>query len=299
MQGTVLNIQRFCTSDGPGIRTTVFLKGCPLTCLWCHNPESQRRKPELLYSPTECVSCGRCTSACPRGCHQQKSGQHTFDRSVCVACGACRFPLCKAIELSGKTMSAKEVFDEVVKDAAFYRNSGGGMTLSGGEPLLQADFAIELLGLAREAGIHKAIETCGYAPRKVVASIAELVDLFLFDYKESDPERHRRFTGVDNAQILENLTLLDDMKKSIVLRCPIIPDYNDRDDHFASIAALANRLSHVTEIQIEPYHDFGKTKYAKLERAYALSDVLPADREVARRYVSAIQARTDTPVRIP
>lgn len=196
-------------------------------------------------------------------------------------------------------MTAEDILSEVLKDAAFYKNSGGGMTLSGGEPLFQPDFSLELLGLAKNAGLHTAIETCGYAKKEVIAASAELVDLYLFDYKESDPERHRAYTGVDNRLILENLSLLNSLQKRIVLRCPIIPGCNDRTDHFRAIAELANRHAHIEEIQVEPYHDLGMNKYARLGKAYKLPDTRPTDRKTAEHYVEEIRAHTDTPVRIP
>ena len=157
MKGTVLNIQRFCTEDGPGIRTTVFLKGCPLHCVWCHNPESQKSAPELLYDSAQCVNCLRCVKRCPNGCHTLQDGHHAFDRTACIACGACTSPLCNALLLSGTEMTAEDVLKEVLKDRTFYEKSGGGMTLSGGEPLLQASFAQELLRAAKEAS-HRALD---------------------------------------------------------------------------------------------------------------------------------------------
>ena len=296
MTGTVLNIQRFCTSDGPGIRTTVFLKGCPLRCLWCHNPESQHRPHELLFDAEKCLHCGKCIPRCPSACHTIDSGRHAYDRSLCLSCGNCISPLCPALEISGREMSADEILAEVEKDLPFYESSGGGMTLSGGEPLSQAELAGELLRGAKARGIHTALETCGYASTEVVRGTAAWTDLYLFDLKESDPMRHRAYTGKDNAEILENLRLLDALGKRIILRCPIIPAYNDREDHFRAIAAIANELSCVERIELEPYHSFGASKYGRLGQRYALSDVKPPENDTVDRYIKEIKTHTTVKV---
>ena len=244
MNGTIFNIQRFCTNDGPGIRTTVFLKGCPLSCVWCHNPESQRGEREILYYRNKCSGCGRC--------------RHMTVEDTDFLCYN------DAKRICGRTATVEEVLEEVLKDRLFYENSGGGMTLSGGEPLAQPAFTIALLQGAKEAGLHTAIETCGFTSEQVMREIAPLVDLFLFDYKETDPALHRAFTGVDNAPILGNLRLLDRLGKKTILRCPLIPGYNLREEHLQGICALANSLDHLQGIEIEPYHSLGEGKYAAL-----------------------------------
>lgn len=251
MRGKIFNIQRFCMQDGPGIRTTVFFKGCPLHCLWCHNPESQSSKLELIY---------------------------------------------ESMELSGYVVSVEEVMKEVLKDKAFYANSGGGLTLSGGEPLLQADFCLELLREAKKNNLHVCMETCGFAERHVIEKTIDLVDIYLFDYKETNPIKHKDFTGVDNKQILENLKLIDELGESILLRCPIIPGYNDRKEHFAGIAAVANNLKNLIAVEIEPYHTFGTEKYNKMNKKYHLSEVLAPDDEMVNLWISEIQKIT--PVRV-
>ncbi|MBQ7386743.1 MAG: glycyl-radical enzyme activating protein [Clostridia bacterium] len=245
-QGTVFNIQKFCVNDGPGIRTTVFLKGCPLGCIWCHNPESQRTEKEIVFYKHKCTGCGRC------------AGLTTDDTEF----------LCynSAKEICGKKMSVDDVLREVLKDKIFYKNSGGGMTLSGGEPLYQFDFALALLKAAKEEGIHTAIETCGAVSLEKILAAAEYTDLFLYDFKESDSARHKEFTGVTNELILKNLAALSDAGKSIILRCPIIPGCNDRDEHFKAIADTANALDGVLHIEIEPYHPLGEGKYEAVGR---------------------------------
>ena len=297
MNGNILNIQRFCTDDGPGIRTTVFLKGCPLSCVWCHNPESQSPKRELMYAPDKCLHCLQCTLLCPVKCHKKGADGHEFDRTACISCGRCLTVLCDALEGKGDIMSADEVLAEVRKDKAFYENSGGGLTLSGGEPLSQSAFCRELLTKAKAEGIHVCIETCGFATRQSVAEIAPLVDIFLFDYKESDPERHKTYTGAELSVILQNLQYLDSLGKRIILRCPIIPGYNDRPDHFEGIASLASSLSHIEEITVEPYHTLGADKYRRLDRDYTLSQVTAPPKDTVRSWVATIQAHTKVPVR--
>ena len=230
MEGVVFNIQKFCVNDGPGIRTTVFLRGCPLRCLWCHNPESQEAG----------VSEGSGTP----GDGALKGGASE----------------------GGRWMDSGEVLAEVMKDRLFYESSGGGLTLSGGEPLFQFSFALALLREAKEKGIHTALETCGYAAEDRIRRIAGYTDLFLYDCKETDPGRHKSCTGVDNILILNNLRVLNEMNKKVILRCPVIPGYNDRPDHFAGIADLANRYGNIRRIELEPYHSLGENKYVSLGR---------------------------------
>lgn len=271
MNGTIFDIQKFCTSDGPGIRTTVFFKGCPLKCLWCHNPESQSREREIMFYPDKCKGCGRCRDA--------------GEDFVCYN---------DARRSCGRVVSADEVIEEVLRDKVFYESSDGGITLSGGEPLYQADFALEILKKAKSVGLHTAIETCGFASRGTVEKIAEYTDLFLFDFKETDGKRHREFTGVDNAVILENLRFIDSLGKEIVLRCPIIPTCNDRNEHYEGIANLANSHTNVKKIEIEPYHSLGEGKYTALGRDVNVFRTL-TDGEIAD-IIESVQKNTSVPV---
>ena len=274
MKGIVFNIQRFCTDAGPGIRTTVFLKGCPLRCAWCHNPESHRKSPEILLNPDKCVLCAQCASVCKN--HAFSDGKHIFHRDACSSCGKCAsscFP--QALELCGKEMSVEEVIHTVLRDKPFYQFSGG-MTISGGEPLMQFDFTLSLLKKAKENGIHTAIETSGYTEKSKIIKIAEYTDLFLYDIKTTDDESHIKYTGVSNKPILENLSCLDSLSKKVILRCPMIPGVNVTDDHIINVFTLARRHSSVQSIEFEPYHPLGVSKSRLLgkEPEYKRADFL-------------------------
>lgn len=262
----IFNIQKFCIHDGPGIRTTVFLKGCPLKCIWCHNPESQSPKPEIMFYEDKCVKCGNCASVCGASCHIFKNGMHLIERTDCVGCFKCTELNCGALEKAGKEITSEEILADVMKDKIFYENSGGGLTLSGGEPMYQFDFSSDILKKAKENGIHTAIETCGFAPADKIKEISRYVDLFLFDFKETNPVLHKQYTGADNGIVMNNLSVLNELKKDIILRCPIIPGFNDRQEHFDGICETANKFEHILHIELEPYHRLGENKYASLGR---------------------------------
>jgi pyruvate formate lyase activating enzyme len=298
LKGLVFDIQRFSIHDGPGIRTTVFLKGCPLSCLWCHNPESQDAKPEIFFTASKCIGCLFCARMCERGGHRFENGVHIFDRSGCIRCGECTkecYP--QALEIAGKEMTVEEVVAEVKKDQAFYENSGGGMTLSGGEPLMQFEFTREILEAAKTAGFHTCLETCGYATAEKVMAVRSLTDLFLYDVKETDAVKHREHAGVPNDRILANLSALSDAGAAIVLRCAIIPGLNDRPDHFAAVARLAETLAGVQAVDVLPYHPLGTSKSQRLGKAPRLPDVQTPSDETVSGWVEAIQAHTGKPVR--
>lgn len=264
-KGRILEIQRFSIHDGPGIRTTVFLKGCPLRCIWCHNPDAASSDRMLSFLPGRCIVCGYCVRICPRQAHRIEAGLHTLDRTVCDVCGSCTDEChAKALELIGRDMSAGEVMEEVVRDRPFYETSGGGITLSGGEPTFQMDFTEALLRLAREQGLHTCLETCGHTHFHDFETVMPLVDLFLYDIKETDPERHREYTGVSNEIILANLRALHAHGASILLRCPLVPGYNNRTDHFEALAALATELPNLIGIELMPYHPLGEDKLQRL-----------------------------------
>ena len=285
MTGMIFDIQRFSIHDGPGIRTTVFFKGCPLNCRWCHNPESKTLRAQLSFNPERCIGCGACFQRCPRQVHTLIGEIHHIDRQRCLACGSCTESChAEALELVGRRVEVGEVITEVLKDRPFYETSGGGMTLSGGEPLMQIDFAFALLEHARQESLHTAVETSGYAEWKELERIRPLVDLFLYDIKETDPRKHREFTGVDNVRILDNLRELHAAGSRVVVRLPLIPGWNDSDAHFRGIAALARELPRADGFEIMPYHRLGESK---LERLGLSGDGRPACDAPSRETVEA------------
>ena len=298
MNGSIFNIQKFCINDGPGIRTTVFVKGCPLNCAWCHNPESKSTKPELLYSENKCIGCGACAVACKEGAQVFENGTHSIDRERCIACGACA-DVCPtgALEISGYEKSVEDAIAEVMKDKIFYDNSGGGMTVSGGEPMAQFNYTKSLLTLAKEKGLNTAIETCGFAPTERYAEILPLVDLFLFDWKITSPELHKQYTGVDNALIEKNLRYISDNGGKIVLRCPIIPTVNDTEEHFSGIARLANELEGVLSVDIEPYHPLGIGKAERLGKDVAFRELGIPEKETVDAWIKAVKDKTEKEVK--
>jgi len=266
--GRVFDIQRFSLHDGPGIRTTVFLKGCPLRCLWCHNPEGIGAAPEVSFVPEKCMACGECARVCEHGAHrleatdtQGSNGTHAYDRTACQTCGQCT-EYCDSgtLEFVGRAVTVEEVMKEVAQDRPFYANSGGGITISGGEPLAQIDFTVALLQAAREQGFHRCLETSGFASWQRFRPLLPLVNLFLFDCKEIDAERHKNFTGQSNLLILENLRSLHAAGAKIQLQCPIVPGCNDREDHLAGIATLTQSLPNLEGVRLLPYHPLGESK---------------------------------------
>ena len=294
--GTVLSIERGTLHDGPGLRTTVFLKGCPLSCLWCHNPESQLFEPELYTLGENCMHCSACEVTC--GNHSFDKAVHRINRNACNTCGKC-VNTCpaSAIEIKGTAMTASDVIDIVLKDRLYYEHSGGGLTLSGGEPMAQFKFTCELLRLAKESGIHTCIETSGYADTELFMYILPYVDLFLYDYKESDDVRHAEFIGASQDLILKNLTAIDKAGGKIILRCPIIPGCNERDEHFPAIAARANALRNIAEVNILPYHPMGMSKAACIGRKSPELDTgFPSDEQIDS-WVNTVSRETDVFVR--
>ena len=297
MEGCIFNIQRFSVHDGPGIRTNVFLKGCPLRCIWCHNPEGLSAEKQIKYSPEKCIGCGDCAEACHYSGHLFAGGMHMVDFSRCVACMNCAAACpANAIEADGEIRDVDYVISEVLRDKSFFETSGGGITLSGGEPFYQGDFALEILKAAKEHGINTAVETCGMASTDVFEAAAPYVDLFLYDYKATGEELHKSVTGASQRQILNNLELLSNMGANIILRCPMIPDINDNDEHYKGIADAAERYN-VKEINIMPYHSLGNGKREKLgmKKQYVAESMTY---ERAENIKKEIEKYTDKPIKV-
>jgi pyruvate formate lyase activating enzyme len=275
-KGVVFDIMKFSTRDGPGIRTTVFLKGCPLSCQWCHNPESQKIKPELMFRPNLCIGCRTCVEVCPEGAVSFVNNHILYDRSKCKLCGACvQACYADAREIVGHEMTVSEVMVEIEKDIPFYDESGGGVTFSGGEAIVQHDFLLGLLEACKEKGIHTALDTSGYAPWMVFDSIREYVDLFLYDMKQFDEDAHRRYTGVSNKMIKANLEELSRLGHNIILRVPLIPGVNDDDETLRRFGEYAASLPNLVRMELLPYHLAGVEKYRRLSKPYQLENTQP------------------------
>ena len=275
MNGTITHIQRYSIHDGPGIRTVVFLKGCPLRCAWCSNPETQSFQPEVEFVASQCTRCGTCIRVCRFGaihpdvdCPEEEK----INRALCTACGECaeRCPS-GALRMVGEEVSVEAVMETVLKDKAYYRRSGGGITLSGGEPLAQADFAEALLSTCHRINVHTAVETSGATTTGVLERILDITDLFLYDVKHMDDRRHRELTGISNQGIIANLRWLRGKGAAVILRVPLIPGLNSDEENLRATADLAAELG-IGEAHVLPFHQMGRDKYRHLGRAYALKD---------------------------
>jgi pyruvate formate lyase activating enzyme len=276
IEGIVFNIQRFSIQDGPGIRTTVFLKGCPLHCAWCSNPESQNFGPEIVHRDSLCTKCGLCIGICPEKAISIRDKGISIDRKICTNCGDCvSVCLPGALKILGQTMSAREVFREIKKDADFYRNSGGGITASGGEPLTQPDFVAALFKLCQDNGIDTCIETCGYASVEALEKVLPYTSLVLYDVKMGNGKSHRKWTGISNEKILLNLSRVIAGGVPVTIRVPLIPGINDSDQELKKIASIAaGSLKKPGKVELLPYHRFGMGKYQQLDREYELTELI-------------------------
>lgn len=289
-RGTVFNIMRFSINDGPGIRSTVFLKGCPLSCLWCHNPESLQRTSEIVLREDRCIQCGECIDACSHGAIRRRDGRVATDRDLCVKCGEC-ISRCAADarEQAGREMTVDEVLREVLQDRIFFDQSNGGVTFSGGEPLLQHEFLQSLLTASREEGLHTAVDTSGFASPAILSQIAPLVDLFLYDLKIMDDEKHISCTGVSNKLPLENLERLVLWGKRIIVRIPLVPGVNDDPESVRASGRLLAGLQDIQEVHLLPYHGTGAGKYARLGKTYSLSSLDPPDHGSVTRVLTELR----------
>jgi pyruvate formate lyase activating enzyme len=285
VEGVVFNIQRYSIQDGPGIRTTVFLKGCPLRCSWCSNPESQNTVPEIVHRDSLCTKCGRCLDVCNVKAISVDDKSVSIDRKLCRKCFKC-VQVCAvgAIKSFGDTMSAKEVFQLIRKDAEFYRDSGGGVTVSGGEPLSQPDFVAALFKLCRDGGIDTCLETSGYTRANAFEKVLPYTSLVLYDVKLSNPVAHRKWTKKSNKEILRNLAIAAASATPVIIRIPLIPGVNDSDEELKNIAINAvDFLKKPGKVNILPYHRFGMGKYQMLDRKYQLTELItPKDPEIQR-----------------
>ncbi|OFW53908.1 MAG: glycyl-radical enzyme activating protein [Actinobacteria bacterium RBG_13_35_12] len=277
--GIIFNIQRYSIHDGPGIRTTVFLKGCPLSCWWCQNPESQLSGQEMIFWGDRCISCGACSAICPSSAIQIKNGIPITEKEKCILCGKC-IEKCPALarEMIGKKMTVESVIKEIEKDLVFYEESDGGVTFSGGEPLGQSEFLESLLNACQEKKIHTAVDTSGYISWEILEKVAPKVNLFLYDLKIMDSERHRKYTGVSNEIILENLKKLSSAYHNISVRFPVIPGINDDDQNIRETGEFLSSLK-ITQVNLLPYHYIGIDKYKRLGRTYKLVITQPPSEE--------------------
>ena len=279
MNVNIVEIKRFAVHDGDGIRTTVFFKGCPLKCLWCHNPETLSPKRQLAFYGHKCVMCGKCAEVC--SLHSLSGGTHTIDKEKCVLCGRCA-EVCpqSAIEIFGTEMTVDEVCAALIKDKSFYDESGGGITLSGGECLLQSEACREILKEMKRCGINTAVDTCGFVPHEAIDRVMPYTDTFLYDIKAIDVDVHKQCTGQPNGLILENLMYIDKSGAKTEIRIPYVPGYND--NQIDKIGSFLAQLKNITGVRVLPYHNYAASKYAALGIEDTLPKTLPSEAEISK-----------------
>ena len=272
--GRIFNIQKYSIHDGPGIRTTVFLKGCPLSCIWCHNPESQSFSPEIMQYNKRCIGCGKCVEVCKYEALSLVDGSIKFDRDKCTSCGSCA-EVCyaKAKELAGKLMTVQEVIAQIDKDSIFYDESGGGVTFSGGEPLSQPEFLLELLTQCKKREYHTAVDTSGYGATETIKAISRFTDLFLYDLKLMDDDKHIKYTGVSNKLILENLKTISQLGNRIYIRIPLIPGINDDESNIRATSKVIQETAGIEQVNLLPYHNIAVDKYNRLGKHSSLMEI--------------------------
>jgi len=290
--GLVFDIQGYSLHDGPGIRVLIFLKGCPLRCIWCSNPESQSHEIEIMFDALRCQGCGQCVDVCAtEAITRDASGQMGYAAERCNLCGSC-VEICphKARKLVGREMTVEEVMAEVEREMPFFRRSGGGVTLGGGEPLFQPEFAHAVLRACTEQNIHTAIETCGHTQWETLKDLAGVTDLFLYDLKHMDPSRHRLLTGADNELVLNNLRRLSALHSEIIVRYPLVPTCNDSETDIRALIRFVNELDNINKIELLPYHRLGESKYAMLTRRYPLEGLETSPRDRIDSVVDTIRS---------
>ena len=291
MYGMITDIQRFSLNDGPGIRTTVFLKGCNLHCAWCHNPETIRKKNELMVYPANCIGCGHCVPVSPSGARWIAAGVLQFDRARCTACGACAavcFP--GALKMAGRSVSVAEVMGEILQDRAYYADSGGGVTLSGGELFCQAEFADALIDACREEKIPVAVETNLNWQFESVRPILEKLDLIMFDVKIFDSVEHKRWTGVENAELLDNARRLDTLDRPLIARTPLIPGATDSAENIRAIAGFLRNFRNLRCYELLNFNPLGDSKYRALEEKNPFVSARPLKPEALNRLREAAES---------
>ncbi len=294
---TIVNIKRFAVHDGHGIRTTLILKGCPLHCAWCHNPESISPHTEIAYYAHKCVGCKLCERVCPVSAHRFDGEMHLFKREQCTRCGACTVACPSgALVKYGQRLSVEDALQELLRDKIFYEQSGGGVTLSGGEPLLQGDFTLSLLKELKRAGIHTAVDTCGFVKREILEKVLPYTDQFLYDVKILGEEKHRKYTGQSNAIILANLTFLVQRGANIEIRIPLIPNVNDSDEEIRAVGAFLNGIGFCGGVRLLPYNTYAKGKYLALNEGKRYLNAERQNEEKLLRLQAILKEENITPL---